>query len=200
VIFTSETFVWQWMPKNFDSTWKVSNSTKGWTNNEHRMMWLKQCFKPVTQEKADGRHRLLICDGHNSHCTADFLTHCIEHKILLLLHVPHSSYIVQPLDAGLFRVVKQKLSEYIAPTLKLDLSRIQKSEWLEAYYLTHMDSFTVNNIKSTFSSTGIHPFNPTKAFNGFHLTHPHLSATPYINALPQTLTTATTVATTPFPT
>src|SRR5438552_649665 len=136
------------MPKGFDSTWKVTNSIKGWTSNEYRLLWLKQCFEPATKEKANGRYCLLICDGHDSHCTADFLAHCIEYKILLFLLILHSSHIIQPLDAGLFRVVKLKLSEYIAPILKLGAAKIQKSEWLEAYYPAHTDAFTVNNIKS----------------------------------------------------
>ena len=53
IIFTDETFVRQWMPKGFDSTWKVTNSVKGWTSNEHGLLWLKQCFEPATREKAN---------------------------------------------------------------------------------------------------------------------------------------------------
>jgi len=89
-------------------------------------MWLRQCFEPRTCDKANGRHRLLICDGHDSHCTADFLGHCIEHKILLFLLIPHSSHIVQPLDAGIFRAVKLRLSGYVAPTLDLRATKIPK--------------------------------------------------------------------------
>ena len=29
MIFTGETFVWQWVPIDFDSAWKFSNNTKG---------------------------------------------------------------------------------------------------------------------------------------------------------------------------
>ena len=132
IIFTGENFVKAWHSTNFDPTWKVSNSSKGWTSNEHAMMWLRQCFKPRTRDKADGRHRLLICDGHDSHSTADFLGHCIEHKILLFLLIPHSSHIVQPLDAGIFQAVKLRLSGYVAPTLDLGATKIPKVEWLEA--------------------------------------------------------------------
>src|SRR5579862_1834949 len=128
-------------------------------------MWLKQCFKPATCDKASEQHRLLICDGHDSHSSVDFLAHCIEHKILLFLLVPHSSHIVQPLDAGLFRAVKLKLSEYVTPLMNLGAVKINKTEWLKFYYQAHTDAFTIRNIKSCFSSTGIYSFNPTKAFN-----------------------------------
>jgi DDE superfamily endonuclease len=201
LIFTGETFVRQWVPPNFDSTWKFSNTAKGWTSNELAVMWLKQCFEPATRDKVIGGHRLLICDGHNSHCTADFLAHCIEHKILLFLLVPHSSHIVQPLDAGLFRVVKDHLSANVAETLELGVSRIQKPEWLKAYYPAHNTAFSVANIKSMFSSTGIYPFNPTKALDRFPA--PQISpSTPRTNEVfPNTLTTTATMATTTsFPT
>ena len=142
----------------------------------------------------------MICDRHDSHCTADFLAHCIEYKILLFLLVPHSSHIVQPLDAGLFRVVKLKLSEYIAPILELRAAKIQKSEWLEAYHPACTDAFTVNNIKSTFSSIGIHPFDPSKAINHLPLARQNLPSTPLTSVvLPCTSTTPIMTTTTPFP-
>src|SRR5438105_2950590 len=155
-------------------------------------MWLKQCFEPATWEKANGHHRLLICDGHDSHCTTEILAHYIEYKILLFLLVPHSSHIVQPLDAGLFCIVKLHLSGNAAPIFQLGISRIQKAEWLKAYYPAHHDAFSIQNIKSCFSSTGIHPFNPSKAFNRLPMKPQKTPSTPRANILPQTPVTLTT--------
>lgn len=94
VIFTSEILVQQWVSSDFDAIWKFSNRIKGWTSTKHAIMWLKQYFEPATRDKADGRHQLLICDGHDSHYMAHFLAHCIEHKILLFLLILHSFHIV----------------------------------------------------------------------------------------------------------
>jgi DDE superfamily endonuclease len=199
IIYTGENFVRKWHPVGFDPTWKVSNSSKGWTSRDHALMWLKQCFEPMTRDKAEGRHRLLICDGHDSHSTADFLAHCIEHKILLFLLIPHSSHIVQPLDAGIFRGVKLRLSGHVAPSINLGTDKIEKSEWLDFYYAAHGDVFTPENIKSCFSSTGIHPFNPTKAFNRIPMiqTPRNPPSTPRTNCNSTTATTPT--ESTPFP-
>ena len=72
----------------------------------------------------------------------------IEHKILLFLLIPHSSHIIQPLDAGIFRAVKLRLSGHVAPTLDLGATKIPKVKWLEAYYEAHSDAFSIRNIKS----------------------------------------------------
>jgi len=170
VIFTGETFVKQWVPKDFDPSWKFSNTIKGWTSNEHGLKWLKLCFEPATREKADGRYRLLILDGHGSHCTSDFLAHAMEHKILVFLLVAHSSHISQPLDATIFGPLKRILSRTTAPLFQLGIFKMPKDEWIEAYYTAHQQAFSVKNIKAGFSSTGIYPFNPVKVLNRIHTT------------------------------
>ena len=48
IIFNGETFVKQWVPKDFDPTWKFGNNSKGWTSNEHGLKWLQQCFELMT--------------------------------------------------------------------------------------------------------------------------------------------------------
>ena len=196
IIFTGETFVMQWVPKDFDPTWKFGYNSKGWTSNEHGLKWLQQCFEPATREKANGQYRLLICDGHDSHCTSDFLAHCIEHKILVFLLVPHSSHLTQPLDATVFGPLKRILSGIAAPLFQLGISRIQKIEWLEAYYRAHKRAFSTQTIKSGFSSTGIFPFNPDKPLNRIRPS-PNLPIA--ATSIPTTTTSVPATPTRPFP-
>jgi len=70
MIFTGETFVRQWVPMDFDSTWLFTNNTKGWTSHEHGLQWLKRCFEPTIREKANGQYRLLTCDSLSPRLTA----------------------------------------------------------------------------------------------------------------------------------
>jgi hypothetical protein len=81
---------------------------------------------------------------------------------------------------------------------QLGVSRIQKAEWLKAYYPAHDQGFSVENIKSCFSGTGIHPFNPDKAFNHLPAKQQNPPSTPSMTVFPQTLMTVTTMSTTPF--
>ena len=72
--------------------------------------------------------------------------------------------------------LKRILSGIAAPLFQLGISRIQKIEWLEAYYRAHKRAFSTQTIKSGFSSTGIFPFNPDKPLtvSGPRLIYPSL--------------------------
>src|SRR5438270_3488786 len=91
-----------WLNLNTPIDWQWAASQKGWTSNIHGLEWLKRVFEPATREKASGRQRLLICDGHDSHIAGNFIAHWIEHKITLLIIPPHSSHLTQPADVAVF--------------------------------------------------------------------------------------------------
>jgi hypothetical protein len=73
VIFKGENLSTSWIPRELQNKWHFSCNSKGWTSNVHGEMWLAECFEPATKIKADGRKRLLICDGHDSHISAQFV-------------------------------------------------------------------------------------------------------------------------------
>ena len=114
IIFKDENISKSWLSKELLKGWHISCNNKGWTNNVHGVQWLKKCFEPVTQEKADGEPRLLICDGHDSHISAAFIYHCMQNDIVLLLLLPHSSHLMQPLDVGVFGPLKTAISAQLA--------------------------------------------------------------------------------------
>jgi len=74
------------------------------------LYWLKYGFDPATREKAGGKPRLLLCDGHDSHISAEFVCYCIQHGIFLHLLLPHSSHLLQPLDISCFGPLKKAVS------------------------------------------------------------------------------------------
>ena len=102
----------------------------GWTGS-------KRCFDPETRDKADGEYRLLICDGHDSHITGDFIAHCMDNNILLMILPPHSSHLTQPLDVGVFGALKKQMATEIEPLMRTGVARIQKIEWLTAFVAAH---------------------------------------------------------------
>jgi len=163
IIFKAENFCRDWaLSANAPKDWHVSNNSQGWTSNQHGTDWLRQCFEPLTREKANGRMRLLISDGHDSHISADWLTHCFENRIIPALLVPHSSHLTQPLDIGIFGPLKKVLSKKLAPLLLTQVRRVQKPEWLSAYIEAHHDVFNSRNIQNSFAGAGLVPFDPQK--------------------------------------
>ena len=162
VIFKAKNVSKQWIPASINGIWAVNCNSKGWTSNEHGLDWLKRCFDPKTHNKAAGEYRLLICDGHDSHITAEFIAHCIDNKILLMILPPHSSHLTQPLDVGVFRALKTHMATEIEPIMRSGVPRIQKLEWLTAFVAAHDKALCSKNILGGFCGTGIHPFLPTK--------------------------------------
>jgi predicted hydrocarbon binding protein len=162
VIFKAEKLSTQWIPASIHGSWRFNCNSKGWTSNAHGLEWLVRCFDPETRNKAGDEYRLLICDGHDSHITAEFIAYCIDHKILLMIHPPHSSHLTQPLDVGVFGALKKHMASELYPLMCTGIARIQKVEWLTAFVAAHDKALSTKNIFSGFRGTGIHPFLPTK--------------------------------------
>lgn len=124
--------------------------------------WLAHNFEPHTREKANGRTRLLIFDGHGSHTTPDVLRHCILNNVQLALLPPHTSHKTQPLNVGVFSSMKSHMTPALDIYFRTQIPRIQKFEWLTAMIKARPLAFTVKNILSGWSGTGIYPFRPEK--------------------------------------
>lgn len=118
-----------------------------------------------TREKANGKPRLLICDGYDSHITASWIAHCMRNNIILMVLPPHSSHLTQPLDVGVFKPLKTLMASAIEPLVSTELHRILKAEWLSAFVEAHDRAFSIQNIQSGFRGTGIMPFNPSKVID-----------------------------------
>ena len=59
-------------------------SPKGYTANELRMAWL-QHFDTWTRDRASGKFRLLLVDGHHSHYNLPFCRYAYDRKIILVI-------------------------------------------------------------------------------------------------------------------
>jgi hypothetical protein len=138
--------------------WRVTNSPKGWTSNIHGLYWLKACFKPETAAKAAGGPRVLICDGHDSHISANSVRFCIDHNIILLVTPPHASHLLQPLDLAIFGPLKKHLSREVNCFTRTGVPGITKPEWLLSYHWARPLAMRKSNIASGWRRTGLIPF------------------------------------------
>src|SRR5258708_10263091 len=82
---------------------RVAVSPKGWTDQELGYIWLKEMFDPQTFEfNKSGGVWLLILDGHNSHCSSNFLNYAASQHIEILCLPLHTTHALQPCDVGVF--------------------------------------------------------------------------------------------------
>src|SRR6266699_4727613 len=81
----------------------VACSPNGWTDQELGAKWLERDFEPMSAARNKTRgYRLLILDGHNSHCTYRFCKFAKEHNIIIICLPSHTTHVLQPCDVGVF--------------------------------------------------------------------------------------------------
>ena len=93
-IFKGKDILQNWILDKILNSWFFSANTKGWTSNLHGLEWLKRIFEPLTRTKANGKYRLLICDGHDSHISGSFIAYCLQNRILLMILPPYTSHLL----------------------------------------------------------------------------------------------------------
>jgi hypothetical protein len=115
------------------SDWAIAVSENGWTNNEIGLYWLEHVFDKHTKDRAVGRYRLLVLDGHGSHITPEFDQYCLNHSIIVLCMPPHSSHLLQPLDVGCFSVLKRSYGRLVEQKMGAGVYYIDKHDFLPLY-------------------------------------------------------------------
>ena len=188
-IFKGENLVANWIPRDVADTWHFSCNSKGWTSNIHGEMWLKQCFDPVTREKANGQKRLLICDGHDSHISAQFIRYALDNDIVVLLLPLHSSHILQPLDVGVFGPLKTAMGAQLSRLYATELGRLLKVEWVEKYIPACSTAITTHNILSSWHGSGLFPINPNRVLRSIS-TDASSPSIPNVVAMPYLITSS----------
>jgi DDE superfamily endonuclease len=90
----------------------VSTSPNGWTDFELGLLWLQHDFEPQSHaQNKSGSPRLLILDGHNSHCSTEFLSYAEKKQIHLVCLPPHTTHALQPCDVGVFSPLSRAWKE-----------------------------------------------------------------------------------------
>ena len=146
-----------------------ASSANGWTSDELGLSWLQSLFHEQTVSKAGRDWRLLILDGHGSHCTLRFLEWCRSHKILVAILPPHSTHRLQPLDVSLFGPLATYYSQELDAHSRLSqgLTGYTKRDFFRNFYSAFDSAFIEANIKSGWLKTGIEPFNPDQVLKIF---------------------------------
>jgi len=86
--------------------WQFTCSKKGYMNSEINLEWMQKVFEPFTRERANGRPRVLISDGFETHESHDVLKFCLENNIGSCRLPSHTSLELQPCDVCVFGPLK----------------------------------------------------------------------------------------------
>jgi hypothetical protein len=121
-------------------------SPTGWTNNDLGLAWLEHFD---TYARPVGAYRLLIIDGHESHCLIDFQDRC-KKKIIALCMPPHSSHLLQPLDVACFSPLKRAYGDQISALARDRINYINKQTFLPAFKVAFKKAFIRENVYAGF--------------------------------------------------
>lgn len=116
-------------------------------------------FDQQTKSK-DDLPRLLVIDGHGSHCTLPFVKYAQEKHISIATYAPHTTHEMQGLDKIHFSLFKRYYAEELACQLRDTATKVTKSNFLEVIAPVFERTFTSELNKRAWRVTGLIPFNP----------------------------------------
>ena len=79
-------------------------SQKDWVDSELFRGWLSEHF---LVHAVGARPLLLLLDAHSSHYQPELIAHAREFGVIIFCLPPHTTHESQPLDASVFRSLKQ---------------------------------------------------------------------------------------------
>ena len=124
-----------------------------------------QKFEESTRVLKDGQveNRLLIFDGHLSHIWWETIEFAREKKVTILKLPAHTTELTQPLDAAVFKSLKDNWAEALLNRMQGNLRALTKKEFAEILCSLEVwkTSFIKNTIKNGFLKTGVYPVDRT---------------------------------------
>jgi hypothetical protein len=119
----------------------TSETGSGYISDMLMLDWLEYWEKQTrpkarTRAKKDAppaEWRMLIFDGHSSHMTIEFINYCWECKVIPFLLPLHTTHLLQPLDVGVFQLMKQHHQNLLAEQVRFGGMEYTKMDFLDAY-------------------------------------------------------------------
>jgi hypothetical protein len=81
----------------------------------------------------------------------------------------HSSHLLQPLDIGCFGPLKGAYGSLVASQMALNITRIDKCDFLLAYPAARNTAFKEQNIKNSFAAAGLVPLEPDRVISKLNI-------------------------------
>lgn len=163
--------------------WHYAHSESGYTDSKISFEWLKRVFDPQTNERANGKPRVLICDGFGTHETLEILEFCFENDITLCRLPSHTSHKLQPCDVGVFAPLKEAYRDQVDRLCRAGTNTVGKQHFTALYSPARERAFTKRNITAAWAACGLFPYNPDRVLRNTPKP-PTQSAAPETNLIP----------------
>lgn len=119
-------------------------------------------FNHQTQARADGKPRVLICDGFGSHKTLEILEFCLTNNIILCRLPFYTSHKLQPCDVGPVAPLETAYRDQVKRLSRGGVDVVGKEHVTYSYSPARERALTQRSIRSGWAATGLYPFNPDR--------------------------------------
>lgn len=133
-------------------------SKSGYNDDVLALQWLKYVELHTWSIR---RKRLLLLDGHGSHCTYEFIEFCDQHDIIPFYLPPHSTHLLQPLDLMVFQPYKHSHAAAVNDATRSGCTNFNKIEFLAALTSIRKNTFKPSTIHAAWRAAGIVPYDPS---------------------------------------
>jgi len=103
VIFDAKGLNYEWLKGEVTGT-RYGLSDTGWADAELFEGWL---VKHLLKHAVAGRPLLLVLDGHSTHYQPETIKYAHDNGVIMMCLPPHTTHESQPLDASVFKPLKQ---------------------------------------------------------------------------------------------
>ena len=156
VICPGEEIMENWIHDNLTGAEVIAVLQTGHTNEKVALAWLTHFIRHAGA--GPNKHwRIVLLDGHITHCQDDFIIKCHENHIVPYQFSSHLTHVLQPLDVGVFRPWKHYHNMAIYDTLhSLDMEYTISSFFQDLNTICKK-TFQPSTINNSFIESGMFP-------------------------------------------
>ena len=180
VIFDAKRLSMDWRNYEIVGT-SYGLSDKGWVDSELFRGWLEEHF---LAHAVGSRPILLLLNEHSSHYQPQLIEHAKKFVVIIFCLPPHTTHESQPLDASVFKSLKQNWQQVCHQFTQSNPSlAITKYRFSGLLYEAWSNTMNPTTICSEFRKCGIYPFNPDAIDCSVSVDNPEASLQP-VNRTP----------------
>ncbi|KAF5697454.1 hypothetical protein FMUND_15407 [Fusarium mundagurra] len=121
-------------------------------------IWKEPYFQRPEKERI---WRLLVIDGFTGKTSLELMDYCIRFDIEIMILPPHSTHYTQPLDVGVFQLLKNAHQKLLRRHIREGYLNFKRSDLISKLNEIIKEGFTAHNIMNGFEKSGIFPVNGT---------------------------------------
>jgi hypothetical protein len=119
-------------------------------------IWHQPYFERPEKERI---WRFLVIDGFTGKTSLELMDYCVRFDIEIFILPPHSTHHTQPLDVGVFQLLKNSHQKRLRHHIRQGYLNFKRSDFVSKLSEIIKEGFSVHNIMNGFEKSGIFPVN-----------------------------------------